>query len=286
MRYDFEFLKYEGCGNDFILKDELNGPRTPDRNRSRLAMKLSDRHFWVGGHGILFVESARGVDGSMRLFDPDGNEADMCGNGIRCVAAFLMSKLRKTNVDILTRDGVKHVDHVGNDYRVGMGLVRDRRRDLAKYFTDVGEDSDSLLDIPLEIGGVVHRASLLNSGEPHIVVVTKDIQSVNVTGAGEAVNRDRSRFPRGININFIEIVGPHEIKMRTYERGAYGECLACGTGAVASIAATLKLGLLEPGLKTVTMLGGALAIDVDSIGMAVMTGPARVVFEGRLSIEV
>ena len=286
VRYDFEFIKYEGCGNDFILKDELDGPTTPDRDRSKLAMRLCDRHFAIGGHGILFIDNAKSVDGSMRLFEPDGGEADMCGNGIRCVAAYLMEKLGKREVDILTRDGVKHALLAGTDYRVDMGHVRYSRRDLQKYFTDKGKSSDPLLDIQLQIGDKEHRASLMNSGEPHLVVLTTDTAAVDITGAGEAVNGDRRRFPRGVNINFVNLAGANKLKMRTYERGVFGECLACGTGAVASAVAMQRLGRLRQGTTQVIMLGGTVKVDVDPEGNAVMTGPAKKVFEGKLSIDI
>ena len=286
MRYNFEFIKYEGCGNDFILKDERAGPRTPDRLRSRLAMRLCDRHFAVGGHGILFIEGAKNADGSMRLFEPDGGEADMCGNGIRCVAAFLMDKLGKNEVDILTRDGTKHAVREGANYSVEMGPVRHLRKDLERYFSDKGARCDPLLEIKLNIGGKMRRAALVNSGEPHLIVLTRDVDSVDMVAAGETVNDDRRRFPRGMNINFAEITGPKSIKMRTYERGVFAECLACGTGAVASAAALQRMKKLRPGSTEVTMLGGSVKVDVDPDGKAVMTGPAKRVFQGRLSIEI
>jgi diaminopimelate epimerase len=286
VRREFVFLKYEGCGNDFILKDELSGPVTPDRLRSKLAMRLCDRHFAIGGHGILFVESAKGVDGSMRLFEPDGGEADMCGNGIRCVAAFLAERLARARVDILTRDGIKRAVKVGDGYRVDMGQVRYLRKDLKKYFSDGGSRSDPLLGITLRIGGKTRSAALMNSGEPHLVVLTDDIASVDMAAAGEAVNKDRKRFPRGVNINFVEIMGPRKVKMRTYERGVFAECLACGTGAVASAAALQRMNKLRKGTTEVVMLGGSVKIDIDPDGNATMTGPAQKVFEGRLSVDI
>src|SRR4030042_3553657 len=107
MRKKLRFTKYHGCGNDFIVIDEVDGTRTPDKLRSRLATMLCDRRFQIGADGVIFVEKARGVDGSMRHFEPAGNEADMCGNGIRCVASYLSEKLGKSHVKVLTRDGGK-----------------------------------------------------------------------------------------------------------------------------------------------------------------------------------
>lgn len=286
MRYDFEFVKYQGCGNDFILKDELGGATTPDEDRSRLAKLLWDRHFGIGADGILFVERAEGADGSMRLFEPAGNEADMCGNGLRCVAAYLMTRLGKDEVDVLTGDGLKHVVRVGGEYSVDMGLVGTSRKDLADYVSDKGAPSDSMLEFPLTVDGRELHASILNTGEPHIVAAADDLASVNMTQMGEAVNKDHARFPKYVNINFMQVTGPHEVKIRTYERGVFGETMACGTGATACGAAALMRGLVQKGPVDVFTRGGRIRIELDPDGRATMTGPACPVFAGKLVVEV
>jgi len=286
VRYIFEFIKYEGCGNDFILKDETEGAVTPDSDRSKLAKILCHRHFQVGGDGILFIERAKGVDGSMRLFEPDGGEANMCGNGIRCIGSYLAEKLQKPEVDVLTRDGVKRISRIGTEYRVQMGTVRTRRRDLDMYLVDKGESSDVLLDLPVRVDDRVMSASLVNTGEPHLVFISDNVATVDVRCFGETINRDRTRFPRGMNVNFTQIIGLHEISNRTYERGVFDETMACGTGATASAAVSLLLNLVEPGPVKVTTLGGVITVDIDKDGNAQMTGPAKAVFKGELSIEI
>jgi len=286
VRYILEFIKYQGCGNDFILKDETEGAVTPDSDRSKLAKILCHRHFQVGADGILFIEQAKGVDGSMRLFEPDGGEADMCGNGIRCIGSYLMEKLQKPEVDVLTRDGVKRVSRVGNEYRVQMGTVRTRRRDVGRYLADKGEGSDMLLDLPVRVDDREMSASLVNTGEPHLVFISDNVAIVDVRGVGETINRDRTRFPKGMNVNFTQITGPHEISNRTYERGVFNETMACGTGATASAAVSLLLNLVERGPVKVTTLGGVITVDIDEDSNAQMTGPANAVFKGELTIEV
>jgi len=286
VRYIFEFIKYQGCGNDFILKDETEGAVTPDSDRSKLAKILCHRHFQVGGDGILFIERAKGVDGSMRLFEPDGGEANMCGNGIRCIGSYLAEKLQKPEVDVLTRDGVKRISRIGTEYRVQMGTVRTRRRDLDMYLVDKGESSDVLLDLPVRVDDRVMSASLVNTGEPHLVFISDNVATVDVRCFGETINRDRTRFPRGMNVNFTQIIGLHEISNRTYERGVFDETMACGTGATASAAVSLLLNLVEPGPVKVTTLGGVITVDIDKDGNAQMTGPAKAVFKGELSIEI
>lgn len=286
MRLEFGFVKYQGCGNDFILRDELGLKATPDRVRSKLARLLTHRRFQVGADGVLFVESAKGYDGSMRLFEPAGNEADMCGNGIRCVAAYLTEKLKKEEVDILTRDGPKHVTKVGDEYRVDMGPVRTRRSDLAAYLTDKGNPQDSMLDFSVRALGRRFSGSIVNSGEPHIVIRVRSIDRLDVRAIGDSVNANKKRFPRGVNLDFVCVTGPHEVRIRTYERGVYDETYACGTGATASAAVALMLGWVRPGPVKVVTRGGRMTIEMRKDGRAFMTGPAVRVFEGVVSVDV
>jgi diaminopimelate epimerase len=286
MKRDFKFTKYHGCGNDFIIKDEMNTKPTPDAIRSKMARKLTDRNFEIGADGILFIERANGVDASMRLFEPAGNEADMCGNGIRCIAAYLMEKLRKSGIHVLTKDGIKHIVKVGNEYRVDMGTVRSLRADLKGYMTDKGRDTDSMLDITVKANDRTFKGSIVNSGEPHIVVRVRVLDSLDMNGIGDSLNENRRRFPKGVNINFVQTTGPHSIMVRTYERGVYGETLACGTGSTAAAAVSLMLGWVKPGTVNVFTRGGRIRISMDSSGKASMTGPAVRVFEGKATVEV
>jgi diaminopimelate epimerase len=285
MAHRISFTKYHGCGNDFILKDEMTGRMTPDKARSRIAIVLCDRHFSVGADGVIFVEKAKGLDGSMRLFEPAGNEADMCGNGLRCVAAYLMSKLDKTEVKVLTRDGVKSVKRVGSRYRVDMGSVRTECEHLREYVSDAKGAQSDLMNTPISLGERTLMCSIVNTGEPHIVVRSTDLDSEDVRRIGAIINSDRKRFPKGVNINFVETVGPSEVKVRTYERGVYDETLACGTGATASAAVAHKQGWVKNRRVRVDAVGGCLTIELAKDGRAYMTGPAEPVFEGIAWVE-
>jgi len=268
------------------LKDEMEGPTTSDTDRGKLSRILCQRRFSVGADGILFIESARDVDCSMRLFEPDGKEADMCGNGIRCVASYLMDRQGKSDVDILTQDGVKHVARVGMQYRVEMGTVRIHRRDLEQYLSDQGDASDILLDLSVQVGNNSMRGSLVNTGEPHLVFMSENIETENIRYVGEAINEDRIRFPRGVNVNYVQVIGPHSIKIRTYERGVYDETMACGTGATASAAVCLLRRQVQHGPVTVITKGGDILVEIDKNYGARMAGPAQAVFEGRLTIDI
>jgi len=282
----FRFVKYQGCGNDFLVRDELSGPRTSDADRGTMARKLLDRHFGVGADGILFIETGEDVDGSMRLFEPDGKEADMCGNGIRCVASYLMSKLGRDEVRILTKDGVKRVTKIGGDYRVDMGVVRSTRSHLSAYITDEGEAEDSMLTMEIRTEGHALPASMVNSGEPHIVVRSSDVAAERVSDIGASVNRHRERFPKGVNLDFVQVTGPHSITIRTYERGVYAETMACGTGATASAAVALALKWVDEGEVSVKTRGGEMKIAIDENGRAMMTGPALRVFSGETNVDL
>lgn len=286
MRRKLRFTKYHGCGNDFIVIDEMDGKGTPDKLRSRLATILCDRHFQIGADGVMFLEKAHGVDGSMRLFEPAGNEADMCGNGIRCIASYLSEKLGKSRVKVLTRDGVKEIVKTRAGYRVNMGRIRSTREELREYVTDRGKMTDSTLHVSVSARDRRLPGALVNTGEPHLVFRSKDVDAEDVVGIGGAINHDRRRFPGGVNVNFVQTVGPHDIRIRTYERGVYDETLACGTGATASAGVALKKGWVKQGEVKVHPLGGCISVEVGPDGAAYMTGHAIKVFVGEIVVDL
>ena len=286
MRRRLRFAKYHGCGNDFIIIDEMDGKPTPDKLRSRLATILCDRHFQIGADGVLFLEKSRGVDGSMRLFEPAGNEADMCGNGIRCVASHLCEKLGKSRVKVLTRDGVKDIARTRAGYRVNMGKIRSTRETLKEYAVCRGKMTDSTLCFSVSAGTRMLSGALVNTGEPHLVLRSKDVRSEDVVAVGGAINRDRRRFPGGVNVNFVQTVGPHDIRVRTYERGVYDETLACGTGATASAGVALKKGWVRQGAVKVHPPGGCITVEVGANDVAYMSGPATKVFDGEIEVNL
>jgi diaminopimelate epimerase len=278
------FQKYHGCGNDFIIIDEMRGRTTPDGERSRLAKMLTDRHFGIGADGLIFIERAKGADGSMRLFEPAGNEADMCGNGMRCVGAYIMEKLGKDSVDVLSKDGLKKVVRAGRGYSVEMGVVRTTGHYLKKYYTGAARDSDSMMRVRIRAGRRYLTGALVNSGEPHFVTRTADLEPLRVRDIGDTVNADRKSFPLGVNLNFVQATSSRSIRIRTYERGVYDETLACGTGATASAAVSLMLGWVRAAPVTVVTKGGAIRIALMEDGTAVMSGPAVRVYEGVLEL--
>jgi len=285
MRRTLEFSKYHGCGNDFIIVDETS-KTSSDEARSDLAKILCDRYFQIGADGVIFLEKAGNADVSMRLFEPAGNEADMCGNGIRCVAAFVGNRNRKSAVDVLTKDGIKRIVREGDRYSVDMGPVRTLRKHMSEYIKDRGDSEDPMLAIKIQAGRRQFKGAIVNTGEPHIVIRVSDIDKLDLSQIGEAVNQDKRRFPRGVNLNFVKVLGSHAIRIRTYERGVYDETMACGTGATASAAVALMLKWVKPGRVKVRTEGGELLIDIAPDGKAFMTGPAVHVFDGRIVTDV
>jgi diaminopimelate epimerase len=286
MTHEFRFLKYQACGNDFILKDERHGALTSDLERGRLARTLCRRRFQIGADGLLFVERAEGVDGSMRLFEPDGKEADMCGNGLRCVAAYLMEILQKDEVAVLTRDGVKRVVRRGELFTADMGAVRTGPSGLKGYLSVPSDGPDGPVRIDLCTPERHVEGYMVNTGEPHVVVFTDDLDSEDVVRCGAAISKDYAKFPKATNVDFVQVAGPSEIRVRTYERGVFDETLACGTGATACAAVSLMLGRVKQGPVTVTTRGGQIMIELGDDGRARMTGPAMKVFEGSLVVAV
>ncbi|UCE80356.1 MAG: diaminopimelate epimerase [Methanobacteriota archaeon] len=282
-----DFVKYQGCGNDFIIVDEMEGDTTPDDDRSKLAKSLCDRRFGIGADGLIFIEPTRDADCSMRLFEPAGNEADMCGNGLRCVASFISDRIPEPdrNVTILTADGIKEVRKEDSEFTADMGEVRSTRSYLEDYVSDPGSPDDSMLDFEVDFCGCRHQGSLLNTGEPHIVIFTEDVSSIDLVRAGTQVNSNRNRFPAGVNLNFVQTMGACDISVRTYERGVYDETYACGTGATACAAAAVLKGVVTDTRVIVTTRGGILTIELLPDGRALMTGPAKRVFSGNVNLD-
>ncbi len=286
----FEFIKYQGCGNDFIIRDETDHEPIPEDKRGTVAKSLCHRNFGVGADGLIFVTapSEKGVDARMRLFDRDGPEADMCGNGVRCLAAYLHKKLDKKCLLIETSDGIKEVHQFDDQYRVHMGKLRYKADELRKYFTTSVDADNPLLDIVMrfpEVGQV--RISVVNSGEPHAVVFVEDIDSYDIRPYGKNITENHAVFPRLINFDFAEVVSNHIIKIRTYERGVFRETLACGTGATAVAGVAWLTQRVDQGRNEIDVMtrGGKIKISMHDDREMYMTGPATLVYGGAVELH-
>lgn len=280
---NLEFIKMQAIGNDYIIIDGWKFGDLLDQ-APRLAVEMSDRHFGVGGDGVIFVMPSDNADGTMRMFNADGSEAQMCGNGVRQVAKFLYdsgkAKTRDLNVETLA--GIKPIKITELDEHNEMLMAR----------VNMGAPILNPEDIPahaeLNVEGFAtakvaaldktFNFTLVSMGNPHAITVVDQTEDFEVEKYGRVIENDTEIFPERVNVEFIELLTVNEINMRVWERGS-GETLACGTGASASVVACVLNRYTERKV-TVHLLGGDLIIDWADNHEVFMTGTARRVFEG------
>ena len=272
------FTKMHGNGNDFIVID----CRDKDRDRqlssvSELSRRLCDRRFGIGADQVLLLYGSDRADFMMRIFNADGSEVEMCGNGIRCFAKYIWDRgLSSKNVlDVETLAGRIRPEKAGDMVKVDMG-----RPELDGRKIPVSLDG-LIKDYPLRIEDREFTITCVSMGNPHAVIVVDDVAQFDVRRYGPPLEIHQL-FPKRINVEFIQVVDPKTIKMRVWERGS-GETMACGTGACAAAVASNLKGLTEKKV-VVQLLGGDLIIELPDDGHVYMTGPAEEVFEGTISL--
>ncbi len=267
-----QFTKLHGNGNDFILIDEYKNEIIPVKEKSSFAVKYCDRRFGIGADGVLYLGNSDRADLRMRIFNSDGTEAEMCGNGIRCLVKYAldMDYIReKASVETLA--GILHISSQIDEktwIKVDMGKPQFAREKIPVKGT--GEF--------LEVSLHGHNISAVNAGVPHAVIFVESLGDELISIAPEI--RYDPVFPRGANVNFVHVDSTDEITIRTYERGVEAETLSCGTGSVASVAVAHKLGKTGKTVKVNTK-GGELRITL-SEDTAFMEGQAERVFEGTV----
>ena len=258
------FTKMQGLGNDYLY---VYGD-VPE-NIAAISQKLSDRHFGAGSDGMIYISSSDKADFKMRIFNADGSEAKMCGNGIRCVGKYVYDKgyTDKTHLSIETLSGVKTLD-----LQIRSGKVKSVTVDMGKV--TVGEEKE------IAVGGQTVCGIPVSVGNPHFVVFVPDAQTAPLQTVGPLIEKHPS-FPEGVNAEFVQTTGDNQLRMRVWERGS-GVTLACGTGACAASAAAVHKGLCRHSVPiSVQLDGGTLEIQVDPAGFVRMTGPAETVYEGE-----
>jgi diaminopimelate epimerase len=269
------FTKMHGCGNDFVVVDAIHQSLPADMEA--FCRHLGDRHFGVGCDQILIVAPSTVADFQMLIFNSDGSKVEMCGNGIRCLARYVVDKglTTKTKLEVETLAGIIRPEIVGDLVRVDMGEPILRTKD----WTWSGE---RVVAQPYEVGGRTIPVTLVSMGNPHCVSFHEELDDALVLGIGPQIENDRSRFPNRVNVEFIRRRSATELDMRVWERGA-GETLACGTGASASCVAAVLNGLTERKV-TIHLTGGDLDLEWrEADNRVYMTGPATTVFEGTLA---
>lgn len=272
------FVKMNGAGNDFVLLDNRSGELALD---AVAVSRLCDRHRGVGADGVLVVERPQNghADFRMRYYNADGGEAEMCGNGARCFARFAAHLEAGGGGDSREREWVS--------FETMAGVIR-ARIEGGTVTLNMSDPHDGADLGELTAAGQTVRAFFLNTGVPHVVVPVADVAGVDVRGLGAAL-RHHGRFaPKGTNANFFEVVGPREIRLRTYERGVEDETLACGTGATAAALALAEMNGLETGPVAVRVKeGDLLTIGFRRTGAfafaeVTLGGPAEVAFRGAV----
>lgn len=272
------FTKLQGNGNDFILIDEYHATVIPEERKGEFAERYCHRRFGVGADGVLFLGRSQQADLQMRLFQPDRSEAEMCGNGIRCLVKYAVERgyIQNSTAKVETRSGILDVTTHREEgelwIKVNMGTPRYSREELPALGR--GEFINE------ELHG--YQVSAVNTGVPHAVILCRELEDAPLLEIAPRIRYDPV-FPRGTNVNFVEIHSPEEISIRTYERGVEAETLSCGTGSVACAAITHRLRKTREHV-TVHTRGGTLRISLEN-GTAYMEGTAKTVFKGEILDE-
>lgn len=301
-----KFTKMHGCGNDYIY---VNGftEKIESEKKPELVQRLSDRHFGIGGDGVIFINPSTEADFEMEMYNADGSRAEMCGNGIRCVAKYVYDKglTDKTDISVISCGKVKYLqlfikEGKVDSVRVNMGapilqpdripvIMSDWKNHIgACHGSDTVREQEnntdetakeSVIDEPITVQGKEYKMTCVSMGNPHAVVFIDDVTNLEIEKIGPYFE-NHERFPNRINTEFVKVLDKKTVQMRVWERGT-GETLACGTGCCATVVACILNGLTDTSV-TVKLLGGEIAITWDrEANLVYMTGPAETVFEGE-----
>lgn len=276
-----KFTKMQGLGNDYVY---VNCFEEKIENPSELAVKVSDRHFGIGSDGLILIRPSEVADFRMTMFNADGSESEMCGNGIRCVGKYVYDYglTDKTEVSVETLAGIKYLKFLIKDGKVDMVTVNMGEPILKPELVPVVGEGDAVIDSPIEVDGKEYKMTCVSMGNPHSVVFVDDVDNFPLHEVGPLFEHHKA-FPRRVNAEFCQVIDRTHAKMRVWERGT-GETLACGTGTCATAVACILNGKTEDEM-TITLLGGDLIIRWDrEKNVIYMTGPARVVFDGEIDV--
>ena len=280
---NLSFVKMEGCGNDYVY---VNGftQKVAKEDKPALVRKLSDRHFGIGGDGVIFINPSDIAEFEMEMYNADGSRGEMCGNGIRCVAKFVYDEglTDKKKITVESFGKIKYLTLFEEN-----GEIRSVRVNMGEPILKAEEipvvcDHSPVVDEPIEVCGKEYRMTCVSMGNPHAVVFVDDTDNFPLEQIGSHFE-NHVRFPRRTNTEFVQVINRNYVKMRVWERGS-GETLACGTGCCATAVACVLNGLTDEKI-TVEVLGGKLEIEWDrEKNLVWMTGPATRVFRGTVEI--
>jgi len=280
-----DFVKMHGLGNDFILIDCLSKPLGDSSFLSYLAKKLCNRNFGIGADGLILILPSSNTDLKMRIFNSDGSESQMCGNGIRCFAKYAYENklVSKNKFTVETLAGIITPELIFKDkeisgIKVDMGIPKLKRREIPME----GENAPTVVNEILKINSkYIFKITCVSMGNPHCIIFVNDVQSIPVDEIGPKIE-NHPLFPEKTNVEFIQVLNKQEINFRVWERGV-GETLACGTGACAALVAAV-LNKKTDREAIIHLPGGDLDIRWADDGHVYMTGPAELVFRGEMII--
>lgn len=277
-----KFTKMQGIGNDYIyvncFEEKVDDPE-------RVSQIVSDRHFGIGGDGLVLIMPSEKADFRMRMFNADGSEGNMCGNATRCIGKFVYDNglTDKTEITLETKSGIKYLTLYPENGKVKTVLVNMGKAVLTPADIPMKAEGESFINKPIEVLGSEVYITAVSMGNPHAVTYVDDVMSLDLEKIGPAFE-NHSIFPERVNTEFIKVLDSHTIQMRVWERGS-GETWACGTGACAAAVASVKNGYFKNGEEiTVKLRGGDLFITYSTDGTVLMRGAAETVFTGEIDI--
>ena len=276
-----KFTKMHGIGNDYVyvncLKENVENP-------SEVAIKISDRHFGIGSDGLILIKPSDVADGKMEMYNADGSQGDMCGNGIRCVAKYMYDYgiTDKTSISVETKSGIKYLDLTLKNGKVDTVKVNMGAPILKASEIPVISEKEQVISEPVTIDGKEWKITCVSMGNPHAITYIDDVKHLEIEKIGPKFE-NHEIFPDRVNTEFVHVIDRNTVEMRVWERGS-GETYACGTGACAVAVSSILNGLTEEEV-TVKLLGGDLKIFWNREENRVyMTGSATKVFDGEIDL--
>lgn len=276
-----KFTKMHGIGNDYVY---VNCFREKVEDPGGVAKFVSDRHFGIGSDGLILIKPSETADFEMEMYNADGSQGSMCGNGIRCVAKYVYDYglTDKTKFSISTKGGIKYPELTVENGKVSMVKVNMGAPDLTPENIPVVSEKDQVVNEPIEVDGVTYHMTAVSMGNPHTVVFVDDVKGFDIEKIGPKFE-NHPCFPDRVNTEFCHVIDDETVEMRVWERGS-GETLACGTGACATAVACVLNGHTQNKV-TVKLLGGDLEIFWDrEANLVYMNGPAATVFDGEIDL--
>lgn len=276
-----KFTKMQGIGNDYVY---VNCFQENIENPSEVSRRISDRHFGIGSDGLILIKPSKKADFEMEMYNADGSQGAMCGNGMRCVGKYVYDYglTDKTRISVDTKSGIKYLDLTVENKKVKLVRVNMGAPVLEAKAIPMIYGGENVISQPFNVGQDIYEITAVSMGNPHAVVYVENVKNLPLEEIGPKFEK-HTAFPESVNTEFVRVIDRKTLEMRVWERGS-GETLACGTGACAVAVASVLNGYTENEV-TVRLLGGNLKIFWDRAeNLVYMTGPAEIVFEGEIEI--